>query len=251
MEQEMKITSTYLPSSRAAKIYGTGSYFQTLDPNRTRPLEFKELVYLGLNKLSQQGCSKGIQVSFVNSLTEIIESAIHNYPDNIFWDLSGFISSMTETFKNKKGENFTNKVLELLSGYGIHTPIKFQYLHAFTYGFDWARWVASDPYLNKKHAPFSFEFLEYMLKRKSQILDLISKNDSIYPQLNKPSTHRNRYQFDRSPNAEIKMLTYLSRNNLIPLKTWKTTIHGRWNIDPIKLRTNIWKYDKSISNKNY
>lgn len=171
-------------------------------------------------------------------LDSMIQSQIDNFPDTIFWDLNYFFSSVL--VKNDLDEitAIILKINDLQAKFGIHSAIKFRYLHDFTYGFDWARWVAKSPSERQNILPFDLEFLDYLEQRQCELLVLISDNDEKYPQLAHGQL-RNPFSFVREPKQEHQLHKELSLRGLIPVPAWDESLELCWSKDFSKERNQL------------
>ncbi|MDD9950354.1 MAG: hypothetical protein OXT67_02190 [Zetaproteobacteria bacterium] len=226
-------------SSQLEKKWQNLKYCFSLDPKRSDRISSLELCTVGVDFLKSHHASPAKISRFEDSCYQMLQNAIDHYPENIFWDLQYLITAFANAHLEKKGTEYEALIHELLTGYGVRSKIKFQFLHDFIYGFDWARWVADDPKTRSHVPPFGLPFLHYMANRKAEILQLIAVNHCEYPDLSRNNRPRNRYKFDRSPPAETRMLRFLAKNHLLPLKAWNPNSQGRWAIHPTKLRNNL------------
>jgi len=181
----------------------------------------------------------------LETLSTIQLEQCFNFPNNIFWDKDYFVSYFIETIytieDNKREEyilQFKELNTNLLQLFGKNSTIQFQYLHDFTYGFDWAKWVSKDSKVRKKILPFSHQFLTRMYKRGNELQKLISDNDKKYPSIS-TNEFRNPFHFNRSTKNEIKLLSELALIDGIPLKGWEPELTLEWNKDFSELRESI------------
>ena len=164
---------------------------------------------------------------------ELSKAQLHHFPENIFWDTDHlFFSAYLEIEKASKPNEFLEEYMDVLMGllklFGRHSTIKFRYLHDFTYGFDWAKWVKKKPNERQKTGPFHLSFLKRMHKRGKELEDLILKNDKKYHQLEKSQKFRNPFLFLREPAEEQRLLLYLSKLDFIPVKCWDANDQPNW-----------------------
>lgn len=165
-----------------------------------------------------------IWAHFSDYLEQMILSIRHHFPENIFWDLDYMIAyAVRESQKFKEPELFweayTQKLNHLLAVFGCHGEIRFRYLHDFTYGFDWARWVRKDLPSRKNVQPFEMAFFDRTISRGEELLELIRQNDSRYHRL-QTSSYRNPFSFSRDILEEKEMMCWLSNNNGLPIAQW-------------------------------
>ncbi len=164
------------------------------------------------------------------TVERILRAQLTNFPENIFWDFDFMIYNMLEQaiIADDKAiiflESFGNKLVELMIMYGVTKEIRFRYVHDFMYGFDWARWVKKEAE-RTKISLFSLTFLDCLLNKGKELLELISANDARY-HLSSQS-YRNSFCFCRDPEQEYHLLTHLAAYQLIPVATWN------WNASPV------------------
>jgi|JI8StandDraft_1071087.scaffolds.fasta_scaffold05245_4 hypothetical protein len=154
---------------------------------------------------------------------QIIKSAAHHFPENIFWDFDFLIyrlsanSLLRQTFEKSSAE-YCTKLLRIFEIFGAHSPIKFRYIHDFIYGYDWLKWMLEKRKKNEKTDPFDDPFLDYIYSRGLELISLIEKNDADYPELD--GVFRNPFLFLRSTEEEIELHKNLSVTNQLPIEAW-------------------------------
>jgi len=164
------------------------------------------------------------------------------FPANLFWDLDFIAAAIVDEAAALEPaaaaacvEDRFARMIRLQHLYGQATDINFSYVHDFTYGFDWAKWVAREPSLHADvPGPFSRHFLVYMEQRGHELLELIAADDDKYPSLG-DDRPRNPFSFSREPAAEVALHTELARRGLIPVETWALDGGGydwstRWRV---------------------
>ena len=221
----------------------------SLNPQKTLATSFVELGSLITEKTTDIQLITFLQ----NTLERIISAYLDNFPKNIFWDFDFLVSSMLRQalvaddaveFLNC----FGNKIVSLLELFGGESEIRFRYVHDFIYGFDWARWVQKEPETRAKEEPFSLIFLDYLLAKGEEILQLIYDNKANHYKLCDKG-YRNPYCFSREPEDESRMLTYLAVNQLIPVTAWNWNAQPVWNKPFQQLREQL-SLKLNIPNKN-
>jgi hypothetical protein len=201
----------------------------SLNPQKTLATSFVELGSLVIAKTNEIHLITFLQ----KSLEQIISAYLDKIPENIFWDFDFLVSSMLRQalIANDAMEFlkcFCNKIVSLLELCGIKTKIRFRYVHDFIYGFEWARWVQKEPETRANEEPFSLNFLDYLLAKGEEILQLISQDKANhYKPCNKG--YRNPYCFSREPEDEHRMLSYLAVDQLIPVTAWNWNAQPVWN----------------------
>lgn len=217
----------------------------SLDPDKKRPSS-----YLDLGRSVIDGNkSKYFYKNALSGLKDILESQIENFPDNIYWDCDYFLTLLFEQKNSSDLLNLCRKTVQLMGLYGRHSEIRFQFVHDFSFGFDWARWVRKNPEARKNVAPFDPVFLNYLCKRSSEIVDLIKKNDSKYH----PLAHgqkRNPFKFRRDSEGEKLLLEHLAKQNLIPVTSWNKKPAFNWRPDYTTIREQIMTFLNSSTEPN-
>lgn len=152
------------------------------------------------------------------------------FPENIFGDLDFVAASVLAQARAANSVALVQELLERMCGlqvlYGESTPIRFRYVHDFTYGYDWAKWVRREPTRDGSVGPFDLEFLIYMEARGHELLELIAADDRKYPSLKGPE-HRNPFVFSREPAAETRLFPELAQRGLLPVETWRLDARPR------------------------
>lgn len=146
------------------------------------------------------------------------------FPHNIFGDLDYLAASVLRQGRAAQSRALVQELLERMSQlqvlYGEATVIRFRYVHDFTYGYDWAKWVQREPEQTGAVGPFDLEFLEYMDKRGAQLIELIAADDVKYPTL-RDARHRNPFPFSREPDAETQLFGELAKRGCLPVETYR------------------------------
>jgi hypothetical protein len=189
----------------------------TLDPARGRATPLAELVHSLANSserpfLARAACAVGA-------------AQLEAFPDNLLWDFDFYLSSVHQEAIQSGDypahlERATDITVGLMHLYGQGSSIRFQYVHDFIYGFDWARWVRREPDSRSETLPFSLEFLEQSDTRGRAILELIENDDEVYPKLS-GSGSRNPFPFARTPDEELELYRGLSGEGCIPVEAWR------------------------------
>jgi hypothetical protein len=122
----------------------------------------------------------------------------------------------------------TALLVDVQALYGVHSAIRFRYVHDFIYGYDWARWVAREPQARAAIGPYDPIFVQRMRDRSAELLALIHANDDTYPPL-APNAARNPFGFSREPAAESALLFKLASADLIPVEAWRADSVPNWN----------------------
>jgi hypothetical protein len=207
----------------------------TLDPKRARASSLQSL----WERSVKRDDSAELKRELAESLPPIALSIAEHFPENIFWDLDFLAASLigqarSEAAKNGEGagvqrmRDTTELLVDVQARYGVHSAIRFRYVHDFIYGYDWARWVAREPQTRTAIGPYDLVFVQRMRDRSEELLELIGANDDTYPPL-EHNLARNPFGFSREPAAESALLFQLARAELIPVEAWRTDPAPNWN----------------------
>lgn len=202
---------------------------RTLAQDRSRPTS---LVDIGRRCLATQS-SPDIIAAFAEGLASIAEGQARHFPDNIFSDFDfmarGLLSEAHPDRQDGAGHVLAKArlIVHLLGCYGCESPIRFRYVHDFTYGYDWVKWVNKDPFVRADVGPFDLSFLTYMARRGDELHELIALDDTKYPPL-PDGKYRNPFVFRREPEFEIRLLIDLARDGLIPVEGWRMDARPLW-----------------------
>ena len=194
--------------------------YLSLEPNRVRPTSLPDL----LEALAPRLSGDEAIAAFVDGLNDVVEAILTHFPENIFWDLDYLASALTRAGSPRQIRLMAAMVVDLQEGFGRHSILCFRYVHDFTLGFDWCRWVKENVQDRADVGPFDWTFLRYLQKRRRELEDLIAVNDEKYHQLEKGEI-RNPFTFSREPDEERKLHEILSQNGDIPVAAWD--IDGR------------------------
>jgi hypothetical protein len=212
----------------------------SLNPHRTLSTSFSALGNLIVQTTDDLQFIK----VFRETLAAILQSILRNFPENIFWDFDYLVISMLrQALVAEKGADyflkfFAEKIELLMDLFGNKSEIRFRYLHDFIYGFDWAKWVQKEPKARNLIEPFNPAFLDYLLSRGQEILQLICLGDRQYHHLCE-NLYRNPFDFSREPKDEIRLFTYLARQKLIPVAAWDWNVSPVWNKPFHQMRESI------------
>jgi hypothetical protein len=212
---------------------------RTLDPARTRASELID-VHAAALALVSPSVGEHLDDPLAEGLSALALAQLDAFPGNLFWDFDLIAAVIVREAGELAeadglaaavdcvGDRF-ERMAALQHLYGRRTLINFSYVHDFTYGFDWAKWLAREPSLHGDPAepfslrlgPFSLTFLRYMDQRGHELLALIADNDDKYPQLDGDEA-RNPFPFSREAEAEIRLHRELARRDLIPVPAWSS-----------------------------
>lgn len=163
--------------------------------------------------------------AFARGLGGLALAQLDAFPGNLFWDFDFPAAALLRDARRRPDPADTLDeafalACELQRLYGRHTPIAFAYAHDFTYGLDWAKWVAREPDQDGSVGPFDPRFLHTMRRRAHELLDLIARDDPKYPTL-PPGRPRNPFPFSRAPADEARLLAALAARDLLPVAAWR------------------------------
>lgn len=200
-------------------------WWRTLCPVRERAHTLWE-IGRGLLRPEDDHLAEG----FARGLAALARAQLENFPENLFFDLDR--PAHEALVQGRRGgpwllDEVFDQMADLQRLYGVHTPIRFQYVHDFIYGYDWVKWVGRTDGQDGSVGPYDREFLAYMQRRAHELVELIEANDSKYPQL-QDEAPRNPFPFARDPETEIELHRELARMGQIPVPAW--TIRGE--LDP-------------------
>ncbi|MCA9694431.1 MAG: hypothetical protein R3A51_22980 [Nannocystaceae bacterium] len=178
--------------------------------------------------------------ALARGLRQLARAQLASFPQNLFWDLDG-LAALTLVGARESPEPVAalaerfERMAALQELYGQDTSLRFRYVHDFTYGFDWAKWVRRDPAARAAIGPFDVAFLEALRRRGGELLALVEDDDVEYPQL-APGEDRNPFRFSREPADEERLHRSLARDGLIPVAGWRLDPRPDWRRDYARLR---------------
>lgn len=202
----------------------------SLNPHKTFTTSFIELG----NFITTKTCDDQLISCLSDTLERMLDTILHNFPENIFWDFDFIVSSiLKQALVAKDGavsflELFGDKIVSLMGLFGKESEIRFRYLHDLTFGFEWAKWVQNEAQGRTVIEPFSLTFLDYVISRGKKIIQLIRVGDARYHQLSE-KCYRNPFCFSREPEDEYRLLTSLATQQLIPVAAWDWNAQPVWN----------------------
>ena len=174
----------------------------------------------------------------LTSLRSIVEAQILHFPDNIYWDYS-YLFRVLSDYRDLSSLKLTcSLICQLMALYGAYSPIRFRFIHDFSYGFDWAKWVRRNPEARLKIQPYDLVFLEYLKFRGGELSRMITAKDKNFPPLT-DLAWRNPFSFPRDEASERYILETLSEKNQIPLPGWAFNPVLEWRPDYTFLREQI------------
>lgn len=211
-------------------------HYASLDPGRDVPRPFAEL---GQHDLFQKR-TVSEQRELLSVLEQIVLAQLLNFPDNIYWDFDYFFHVLLMQPDKASLRRLCALICDLMERYGAHSEIRFEFIHDFSFGFDWARWVRKKPEARSHILPYDFTFLDYLKRRHRELCRLIEENDATYSPL-KPGQWRNPFRFSRSFDDEIYTLETLAGRQLIPVPGWCSCPVLNWRPDYTMIREKLMK----------
>ena len=202
----------------------------SLDPDRVRALGLLDIAEL----LRDDAQALGATDAFEEGLASLGHAIAHNFADNLFWDLTGLAQNVLDGAKRANAPSryvaaSFDDLVTLHALFGAHTPIRFRYVHDFVYGFDWAKWIQRDPEARAHIGPFDPPYLRAMIERGHELLELIERDDEVYPRLHDDEGARNPFRFSREPADELRLFTALRCRDLIPVRVWERRPTACWD----------------------
>ena len=213
---------------------------RSLAPGRSTATRLRDL---GARLLADETDPSTI-LAFGEGLADLAEAQLEHFPGNLFWDLD-YPAATTLRRPPAPGQSRAEYVAqvfgwmaELQALYGRHTPIRFSYVHDFSYGFDWAKWVRREPAQDGSVEAFDRGFLQYMRRRAGELRELIAADDRKYPTL-RDAGPRNPFPFSREPEAEVRLHRELARRGLLPVEAWNVEARPKWDRAFYDLRVEV------------
>ena len=157
--------------------------------------------------------------AFAHGLAAIAEAMVDSFPETLFWDLDFMASEILRQDDPGRIEQLCADVVRLQLQYGRHSVLAFRYVHDFTYGYDWAKWVMRAPQARRGIRPFDPTFIKYLRDRGEELVTLIERDDEKYPKL-PDGRSRNPFGFSREPAHEALLFSDLAAQELLPVRGW-------------------------------
>jgi hypothetical protein len=205
---------------------------RSLSPNKERASSLVEIAR-ALDLAEERSI---MQLEFARGLAEWTRSQQVNFPENLFWDFDypaacvlRCARSLSEGADLDSVATTFGRMVELQQRYGVHTTIRFRYVHDFSYGLDWAKWIARSDDQDGSVGPFDWEFLTYLRHRAFALVELIERDDKKYPTL-KRGAARNPFPFLRDPESEARILAELAHRGQLPVCAWDANASPRFDM---------------------
>jgi hypothetical protein len=195
----------------------------SLCPGREHPTTFAEL-------WPRLDLDAPHALAVFHATQRVVHAIVTHFPDNVFWDLDLVVQSLADRTSVAAIDTTAHRLVRLMQGFGMRSAIRFRYVHDFTYGFDWAKWVAKAPERRRQVAPFDDFFLAYLEHRCEELLALIASDDVKYGRLRNDQP-RNPFTFSREPQDERRLHALLAERGLIPVATWDAQGDARWGAE--------------------
>lgn len=198
--------------------------YRSLAPDRDRPTSWAALARQLL-----PGLAAPHQVAWAEALVAIGEAQAEAFPETLFWDVDHLaVALLREAADAQETAALGAAIAALQARFSRAGVIAFRYTHDFTYGFDWARWVAREPATRASHGPFSPAFVADMARRGEELVALIARNDAKYPAL-QVGQPRNPFGFSREPADEARLLEALAAAGEVPVPAWDPAAPACWD----------------------
>ncbi|MBX3126625.1 MAG: ferrochelatase [Polyangiaceae bacterium] len=170
------------------------------------------------------------------ALAAVAEATLTHFPGNLLWDFEFIAGRLASAEPALRAEVVAS--MELLHHRFGSRPIAFRYVHDFSYGFDWARWVERDPGAAGDSGPFDLPFLRYLEQRGAELVELIAADDAKYPTL-APGQTRNPFGFSREPADEVRLFRALAARGWLPVEAFRFDATPDWRAGHAKLRRRL------------
>ena len=178
-----------------------------------------------------------VEGALVRGLAAFVRAQLDAFPGNLFWDFDYLFAAAAQAIAEvgrDRRETHLLAYFDQLSGlhasYGRHSAIRFRYVHDFTYGFDWHKWVRRDPLQRREVSPFAEVFLRHLQRRAIDLVVEIAQGNRKTTELTRDG-YRNPFGFSREPAEEAELLRELSHRNLIPVHAWEMQLPAFVDVD--------------------
>jgi hypothetical protein len=172
------------------------------------------------------------RVALGEALGCVAEAVLQAFPQNVFWDLDGVFAELRRAscVSLLGAHQLAAGLADLMTLFGRDSPIRFQYVHDFVYGFDWAEWVRREPSGRATVGPFDVRYVARTRQRGLELLALIQADDSKYPKV-PAGQFRNPFSFTRTASEERALFEALAAANAIPNPAWCQHSPPQWDRD--------------------
>jgi uncharacterized protein (DUF2141 family) len=206
-----------------ARVRRRVAVYRSLAPGRPTPTAWTTLAEQLL-----PGEPAPRQEAWAAAMVAIGEAQVEAFPETLFWDADVVAASLLrEAGSAAETRALGEALVSLHHRFARQGAIAFRYTHDFTYGFDWARWVAREPSLRAAHGPCSTAFVAHMARRGEELLALIAADDAKYPTL-AGGVPRNPFGFSREPADEARLFEGLARAGELPVPAWDPEAPPVW-----------------------
>lgn len=188
-------------------------------PSSLRPGADRARSLVELVQTLGRGRDAELVAAFGVGLATIVEAQLEHFPETIFWDLDFMAAEILRGRDAPQIAALCRDIAALQAQYGRRSVLAFRYVHDFTYGYDWAKWVMQDPAQRGTVRPFDPAFIAYLKVRGAELVELIAHDDDKYPKL-PDGRPRNPFGFSREPVHERALFEGLARRDLLPVQTW-------------------------------
>jgi hypothetical protein len=172
------------------------------------------------------------RLTLAAALADVGEAVLRAFPQNLFWDMDGVLGELrrASAVSLDAARELSVALADLMALFGRESPIQFQYVHDFVYGFDWAEWVRREPEARVSVRPFDARYVARTHQRGVELLALIADDDAKYPTLPK-GEFRNPFSFSRTAEQERQLFEALAAAECIPNPAWSVDASPRWERD--------------------
>jgi len=214
LAQHCRVRAGSLPTARLS-----------LDPSREEATTALELHRLLEPRVQTEAAS----LALASGLAATADAICRHFPDNLLWDLDALAAGLVARGSDAAGiTRAFDEMCGLISLFGRATAIRFRYMHDFTYGFDWAKWVRREPETRAGIGPFDERLVAALFRRGNELLALIDADDAKYGRL-PDARARNPFGFSREPADEIRLFRALVEDGLVPLCAWQLDPRPVWD----------------------
>ncbi len=206
---------------------------RSLAPGRARATPLTVLV----DDLAQGDEARGLALSV--ALAQVVGAELEHFPENLFWDSDALAASLARETDEEGLASRARTLESLMRLYGVRGPMRFQYVHDFVYGFDWALWVSRHPTDRAAVPPFGMPFLRHSERRGRELHALIARGDDPRYRPLPEGSRRNVFRFSREPADEERLMRTLALEDGIPVQAWSLTAAGEYRRDFHALRVSV------------
>jgi hypothetical protein len=216
-----------------ARLDATETAGLSLDPRapgrRATRLDVLISNWVSSSAASSEGVDEGLKAALASALADVSEALLEAFPGNLFWDVDGVFGELARVGSASADEMraLAGSLAELMHLFGGDSAIRFQYVHDFVYGFDWADWVRREPRSRAEIGPFDARYVARTKARGQELLELIAADDEQYPKVPE-GEYRNPFSFVRTPTEERRLFESLAAAGVVPSPAWRQDAPAEW-----------------------